>query len=419
MHRYFSSLLVVVFLFSFLAFSCLPVWTQSARLVDYSVTINALDVLGWISLPITMDGVDTGFSSPHTFTGLSGTHNFTVPSIDLFGNVFVNWTTGTEETTLIVSSGGNYTAQYYQPYDVSIWAWDSANIWISEPITMDGVGTGFSTPHKFASLVGIHNFSVPDTDLFGSAFVNWTSLPPFFPQVFGAEQFSTLTVGGSGTYTAQYYPPYNVTIRAWDSVSSWISLPITMDGVDTGFSTPHEFIELNGTHTFLLPNREDNDFFINWTTGELTANLAVSTNGTYTAQYYPAYNVTIRAWDSVNGLTNVTVYMDDAETGFSTPHDFTGLIGTHIFWVSYVDAWNNYFVNWTTGQPPNTSTEPIPALLDFYTTFSTDSGGTYTALYFYGAVPEFNSQIVLAVIFVAASALTIILSNKREGKRER
>ena len=80
----------------------------------YSATIWAWNVLGWIAEPITKDGVPTGFSTPHTFTGLTGTHTFTVPNTDIFGYAFSSWDTGETTTTITVNSDGTHTARYGQ-----------------------------------------------------------------------------------------------------------------------------------------------------------------------------------------------------------------------------------------------------------------------------------------------------------------
>ena len=93
----------------------------------YSATIwawDALDPNGWIAEPITKDGVPTGYSTPHTFTGLSGTHTFTVPSIDVDGRAFSNWFTGETTPTITVTQGGTYTARYGLPIvNVGSWYW--------------------------------------------------------------------------------------------------------------------------------------------------------------------------------------------------------------------------------------------------------------------------------------------------------
>jgi outer membrane protein assembly factor BamB len=90
----------------------------------YDVTINAhCNTEGVdISVPITMDGSPTGYNTPHTFTGLTGTHTFTVPNTDPSGHPFKQWSTGSTSTTITVSAGGTYTAYYQAKYTLTITA---------------------------------------------------------------------------------------------------------------------------------------------------------------------------------------------------------------------------------------------------------------------------------------------------------
>ncbi len=171
----------------------------SALASGYSVTIWAWDELnpnGWISAPITKDGVSTGYSTPHTFDGLKGTHTFTVPSTDASGHPFSDWNTGWTSRTITVDSGGTYTARYRAGYSVTIWAWCSADGWWSLPITKDGISTGFSTPHVFQGLTGTHTFKIPSTDPNGHVFYQWST----------GSTSTTLTVTAAGVYTARFEP---------------------------------------------------------------------------------------------------------------------------------------------------------------------------------------------------------------------
>jgi len=65
-----------------------------------------------VAVAVTEDGVLTGLSTPYTFSGLTGFHNFTVPSADVNGHAFRQWSTGSTSTTIAVNSGGTYTAYY-------------------------------------------------------------------------------------------------------------------------------------------------------------------------------------------------------------------------------------------------------------------------------------------------------------------
>jgi outer membrane protein assembly factor BamB len=85
-------------------------------LPPYDVTVRAYSIMGRadLNVPITMDGSPTGFTTPHTFTGLTGTHVFTVPSTNS-SQSFKQWNTGETSTTIIVAYGGTETAYYGLP----------------------------------------------------------------------------------------------------------------------------------------------------------------------------------------------------------------------------------------------------------------------------------------------------------------
>ena len=101
-----------------------------------------------MSVGITKDGAPTGFSTPKTFTGLTGTHTFTVPSTDANGHPFEWWSTGSTSTTITVDSGGTYTAYYMKCATVaSVWTTDaSGNPEVefnpSEPVYLHWQGNG-------------------------------------------------------------------------------------------------------------------------------------------------------------------------------------------------------------------------------------------------------------------------------------
>ncbi|HTY75691.1 MAG TPA: transglutaminase domain-containing protein [Candidatus Nanoarchaeia archaeon] len=68
------------------------------------------------NVAISRNGVFTGFTTPHTFTGMNGVQNFTIPVEDLSGHSFIAWSTNTPGEriypTITVSSGGSFVAVY-------------------------------------------------------------------------------------------------------------------------------------------------------------------------------------------------------------------------------------------------------------------------------------------------------------------
>jgi outer membrane protein assembly factor BamB len=80
----------------------------------YSFTVKAHDITKGtdVSVQITMDGSPTGYTTPHTFTGLMGPQTITVPNTDPNGYPFKQWATGETSTTITVTSNGTDTAYY-------------------------------------------------------------------------------------------------------------------------------------------------------------------------------------------------------------------------------------------------------------------------------------------------------------------
>jgi outer membrane protein assembly factor BamB len=80
----------------------------------YDVTLKACCITegAGVNVQIAMDGSPTSYTTNHTFTGLTGTHTFTVPNVDASGHLFKQWGTGETGTTVTVTSNGTYTAYY-------------------------------------------------------------------------------------------------------------------------------------------------------------------------------------------------------------------------------------------------------------------------------------------------------------------
>jgi len=73
-----------------------------------------------LSVNITMDGSSTGYTTPHNFTNLIETHNFTIPNTDPSGHLFKQWNTDETSTTITVTTGGTYTGYYQAKYNLTI-----------------------------------------------------------------------------------------------------------------------------------------------------------------------------------------------------------------------------------------------------------------------------------------------------------
>jgi hypothetical protein len=201
--------LLSVFLFLFAMSLYLAVWIPRVQ-ASFSATIWTWDsVHGWLTEPITMDGVPTGFNCPHNFTGLTAPHAFTVPDVDTWGNPFRRWFTGETNSTIIVTADGIYTAQYYAPS--SLESCDAAGtkkdtFMIGETVYV--AGTGYAPSKTY--------------NIYVVADVNWTdgqAIPNRIP-------------GTATNVTSD--PSGNITAAVWGPPTALGKYDIVLDGNENG-----------------------------------------------------------------------------------------------------------------------------------------------------------------------------------------
>jgi hypothetical protein len=180
----------------------LPLTSSSSSLAvgqpTYSVTVYAhCNTDGNdIVVRVRNDSDPSGYDTPYTFTGLSGTHTFTVPSVDSSGHPFKQWNTGEPSPTIIASSTATFTAYYEQaPYQFTINAYcntESKDVTVG--VTVDDSPPPYNTPYTFLSTVATHKFTVPSSDSSGHSFRQWST----------GETATSINVNSGGTYTAYY-----------------------------------------------------------------------------------------------------------------------------------------------------------------------------------------------------------------------
>ena len=216
------SVLVLLTLLAVALLMCHPANAQET----YQATIWGWDYIqGWGSpVPITLDGVATGYSTPTTFN-LTGTHTFTVPSLNSENHPFSDWDIGGSDwtdPTVTVSSAGVYTARYREGYSVTVWAWCASEQqgWVARPITLDGSYTGYSTPRSFY-LIGTHTIEVPNYDESGHKFYGWNE---------GTSSSPTLTVNSAGVFTAKYRgaPTGSIVINGGSTYTTSTSVTLSL-----------------------------------------------------------------------------------------------------------------------------------------------------------------------------------------------
>ncbi|MEM3760280.1 MAG: FG-GAP-like repeat-containing protein [Candidatus Bathyarchaeia archaeon] len=179
---------------------------------------------------------------------------------------------------------------------------------------IDGSPTTYYTPYTFPSLTGTHTFTISTSDASGHQFKQWST---------GATSH-TITVSAGGTYTAYYEasPPtrYDVTINGYCITEATnINVEIIKDGVPTGFTTPHTFYGLTGTHTFTVPNADARKHkFKNWNTGHMSTTITVNSGATLTAYYEDQGNVIAGGIEAVQTIFDADLVQNKPTTFFIT-----------------------------------------------------------------------------------------------------
>ena len=366
-------------------------FVRSASAAAYSVTINTNfnGVSNGNTVPITEDGTSTGFNTPHTFSDLSGTHNFTVPYEDSSGHPFFEWDnkvpTDAVFTTITVSSSGTY----WTYYDSQVPRNSGGDVGAVSPAEQ----RYYVTPSDPAVVAAASNMSWSDILNWVASHItyNFSETIWQFPNetlALGSGQcrdYSTLCVSMllSRGYTA-YVVTGNVTAAS---------------GVNTGSGNGHAWvvIELNGALYHFEPQKT-------WANQPSPENFSLGyfadyfsdNNGVYTAApsldppSAQTYDITIvTSYSTVSKDANVAISQDGLPTGFTTPHTFAGLSGIRNFTLPYADALGCSFMGWSTNVPGD----------QIYPTITVSSGGAFTAFY--------DSQFSLSNLYPAENRYLI------------
>jgi outer membrane protein assembly factor BamB len=378
-----------------------------------------------VAVSIWMDGQDTGFKTPHTFTSLTEPHNFSVSNNDPKGHPFREWSTGQTTNNIKISSSGEYTAFYSIDYILKV--------------TTAGNGTTNATGTS----------SKPDGTV-----VNVTATPGS-GHVLNYSRLDGKNIGTinpipilmNKSHNLLVVFSYDVTIEAWCPRGD-VSVNITIDYKPTGFTTPHTFTNLTGIRLFGVDGVDSHGHpFKHWESGETNNSISISAltpnrictaiylanwtltitttpggttypdPGTYTdsdiayeknknvtaspesgygfdywvldgnktktisllitirmnrshnllAVFTLAYFVTIKAHCIIEGVDRIVEFsMDNSSTVYRTPRTFL-LVGTHNFNISENDTSDHQFKRWNTGQISRT--------------IIVNSSGTYVAYY--------------------------------------
>lgn len=326
------------------------------------------------SVPIIMDGQPTNHSTPWDFMGLTGVHNFTVPYEDASGHPFKGWTNtflginGAFTTITLspqnASSDGFYYAQYNAVLNLKSMTWPETRCFITPKDPAVIAAAGNMTWDEIVDWVAINISPAGELDHYQ------------FPN-------ETLAVGSG---VCREYSGLAVSMLEARGYKAYIVAGNTTGHLDIN----HAWIaiELNGTLYHYEPQETWNQqpeplVWAENRTAWFFYNDKVFIPATAT-QDLPAppptdiYRVTIITKASADKTfqtgrfdVNAPIFLDGRDTGYLSPHTFTGLKGNHTFAVGYKDTKGNVFYAWDTAAPSNR----------WFQSIAISHGGIYSALF--------------------------------------
>ncbi len=343
-------------------------FTFAAYSVSISTVYNGIN--NGNSVTIMMDGVSTGFKTPHTFSGLLGIHNFTVPYEDASGHPFRRWDTSAPSdqslSTITVSTAGSF------------WAFYDIHLPRGNGGATDSVSAAqqryFVTPSDAAVIAASSGKS-------WSEIINWVASQIAYNDSCNVWQFPNETLALKSGQCREFSTLAVSMLLAQGYLAYVVSGDVNAaSGVEIGTSTGHVWIalQLNGTLFHFEPqktwaNQPTHQNFLGYRPEHFNDNLilfpAVPSSDPPTAE---TYDVVIHTnYNDVFDTVHVAIMQDGVATGFSTPHTFAGLTGLHNFTLPYLDGEAHPFMCWGTNFPGER----------IFNTISVTAGGSFSAFY--------------------------------------
>lgn len=257
----------------------------TGTIITYTVDINSNPS----NADIFVNGVDSGFNTPHRFV-----MNYGTSALYRVQKAGYSWMPESYNVTNIQANAVQEFAGALLTYTVDITsAPDDADIYIG------GIDTGFNTPHQFVQTYGTN--AVYSVQKAGYA---WNPL-----------NYNVANIQANASY--------NFTGTLLTFTVNITSVPtgadIYVDGVDSGFNTPHQFVKNYGTSaTYTL---QKIGYIFAPASFEIT-NIQANTNQNFVGTFV-TYTV-----DITSTPPDADIYLGNADTGFNTPHQFVLTYGS-------------------------------------------------------------------------------------------
>jgi hypothetical protein len=276
---------------------------------------------------IYVDGVDSGFNTPHQFV-----LNYGASAVYTVQKTGYSFTPASFSVTNITANTSQEFVGTLLTYTVDITSTPT-----DADIYVDGVDSGFNTPHQFVLNYGASAvYTVQKT--------GYSFTPANFTVTNIMANTSQEFVGTLLTYTV-------------DIASMPTDADIFVDGVDSGFNTPHQFVLNYGASAVYTVQKTGYTFTpASFTVTNITSNQSQTFNG----------SILTFTVDITSAPTDADIYVNGTDSGFNTPHQFSMDYGSNAVYTvqkaGYTFAPTEFAV---TNITANTSQNFIGTLLTF------------------------------------------------------
>jgi hypothetical protein len=249
---------------------------------------------------IFVNGVDSGFNTPHQFVmnyGASSTY-----TVQMAG---YTWVPANFVITNIQANTSQNFVGSLQTFNVNITSTPT-----NADIYVNGVDSGFNTPHVF-----VMNYGTSATYTVQMTGYTWT--PPSLVVTNIQANITQNFVGALLTYTV-------------DITSAPTNADIFVNGTDSGFNTPHQFILNYGasaTYTVQMAG-------YTW----VPANFVVTNITANTSQNFVGTIITYTV-DITSAPSDANIFVNGTDSGFNTPHQFVMNYGTSATYTLQLDGY--------------------------------------------------------------------------------
>ena len=327
--------------------------------VTYVLTVNSTNPASGVAITVSPADNNSAANGTTSFTrtyNAAASVTLTAPATS-GGNTFTSWTGCTSSSgatcTVAMSANTTVTANYATPVPTTY------VLTVNSTNPASGVSIGASPADN--------NNTTTGTTAFTLTYNSGTTVTLTAPATSGGSNFSswtgcttastvtcTVTISANTTVTANYTPTYVLTVNSTNPASGIaVSVsPTDNSGATIGTTSFTRTYNSGTSVTLTAPATSGGNNFSSWsgctTASTVTCTVTISANTTVTANYTPAYVLTVNSTNPASGVTITVTYPPTTlATQGTTSFTVNGGAGETLVLTAPVTSGGNNFSSWT------------------------------------------------------------------------